>query len=86
MRQSPRPPRIIVTPQDRERERRKTLPGWVVGWGGRGGLYLDDEGWLTVREDARVFSSWLHAFWASWLFPFLPIPFYGWVRRNRRDA
>ncbi len=84
MRPPARPPKPVITPWMLERERRKTLGGWVVGWGGPNGLYLDDEGWLGLREDARVFSNWLHAFWACWLLPFCPIPLYGWPRRNNR--
>ncbi len=81
IRPPPKPPKAAVTSRDLEVQRRKTLNGWVVGWGN---LFLDDDGWLDLRDNARVFRTWIHAFWASWLFPVVPIPFYGWPRRNRR--
>ncbi len=72
-RPKPRPPLVIETPLTVERRWRATLSGWVVGWGG---LFLDDDGFLGLREDARVFPSWWRAALASFFF------LWGWPRRT----
>lgn len=51
--------------------------GWIVGWG----LYLDEDGWLVMREDAHVFPSLWKAIYASCLLPFFFPFFWGWPRK-----